>query len=334
MSKVKYSYQTEMRLLLYITGLYITFIYWGYLQEKLTSSTYQGKNGTLLKWDYPFSLNLLMAVFATMSAHVTEIVFNDKNQRDVVSFKEYWRAGLTSTIASPVGYASLRYISFPMMVLTKSSKPIPVMIVGILLYSRKFPIYKYVSVLLICGGIALFSSGKRASTSSNNKSPDLLIGVILVVINLILDGYTNNEQDAIFSKHKSSPLQMMKWTNAWQVIFILIYLNFTWIIYGTKSELPQAANIMLQSSTACQEICLFCLCACAGQMLIFSVMKEFGSLVWITISITRKLATILLSIFMFQHEMKWFQWCGVIFVFVGLTVESIMAYTMEREKSD
>jgi UDP-galactose transporter B1 len=63
-------------------------------------------------------------------------------------------------------------------------------------------------------------------------------------------------------------------------------------------------------------------------------MKEFGSLVWITISITRKLFTILLSIFAFNHQVKMVQWMGIGLVFVGLTVETVMGYLVPKPGSE
>ena len=218
------------------------------------------------------------------------------------------------------------------MVLTKSSKPIPVMLVGIIFYNRKFPWYKYVSVLLVCAGIGLFSSGKKDSAAVTTSAKDAsdgwsgVIGIGLVLLNLLLDGYTNNEQDEIFEKHKISPLKMMANTNAWQLIFILVYLVGTYYLYGDQSELFGALHIITESPALRTDVLLFCLCAVLGQVLIFSVMKEFGSLVWITISITRKLFTILLSIFMFSHPVVAVQWTGIALVFAGLVLESAMSY--------
>jgi UDP-galactose transporter B1 len=66
---------------------------------------------------------------------------------------------------------------------------------------------------------------------------------------------------------------------------------------------------------------MFCLCASLGQVLIFGLMKDFGSLVWITVSITRKLFTILVSVFMFNHSVNAFQWFGIVCAFVGMGLE-------------
>lgn len=88
------------------------------------------------------------------------------------------------------------------VILTKSSKPIPVMLIGIIFYRKTYPWYKHVGTLLLCGGIVAFSYWKQSSHSSSSNSgnssvddanePDngysLLIGILLVVMNLSLDG--------------------------------------------------------------------------------------------------------------------------------------------------
>ena len=55
--------------------------------------------------------------------------------------------------------------------------------------------------------------------------------------NIIMVGYTNNDQDKIFSENKATSVQMMKYTNFWQTIFIFCLLLVDWTIWGTDSEL-------------------------------------------------------------------------------------------------
>jgi UDP-galactose transporter B1 len=321
----------ELRLVLYVVGLYATFIYWGYLQEKLTSikySTYVGDEEK--EWDFPFALNFFMAMAGFLVAALIELM---QSAGPKISLMVFWKAALTCAMASPVGYASLKYITFPMMILTKSSKPVPVMLIGILLYRRKFPWYKYVSVALVCGGITLFSAMKKSSKAedpSKSELTSLLFGVFLVLINLALDGFTNNEQDEIFNKYKATSIQMMKNTNVWQAIFILAYLVGMYAVLGADSELAKAVDVLTTCPGVQSDITLFCLCASVGQVLIFAVMKEFGSLAWITIAVTRKLFTILVSVFMFNHTVLPLQWAGISAVFTGLILESMMKYVDQK----
>ena len=339
---------TEVRFLGYTVGLYACFIYWGYLQEKLTSTNYKSSSSTeVFQWDYAFALNFFMAVGGSSVAALVEMVV-DKNMADKtvkkqsIPFNSYWKAAISSTLASPIGYAALKYISFPLVVLAKSSKPVPVIFVGMVFYGRTFTWYKMLGVALLCGGIALFSSAKggsvkssSVSTSSSNGSDtsNLLSGIFLVSLNLLLDGYTNNEQDLIFDKLGATSLQMMKNVNLWTTVYISVFLSGGWFLFGENSELSSAYRAFIDCHELRYDILLFCVCAAVGQVLIFAVMKEFGSLAWITISITRKLFTILFSVFMFNHSVKMIQWFGIALVFLGMIIEVYMGYRSKAKEA-
>lgn len=74
------------------------------------------------------------------------------------------------------------------------------------------------------------------------------------------------------------------------------------------------------------DLVAFCVCGAVGQVLVFKLIKEYGSLVWITISVTRQLFTIVLSVLLFGHSVNLIQWGGVMLVFCGLSFEVLFNY--------
>ena len=75
-------------------------------------------------------------------------------------------------------------------------------------YRRKYAMSDYVAVALITSGIALFSLAKAPKPAvhadvedeaGDGFGPQLLqlIGILLVCANIMLDGFTNQEQDRI-----------------------------------------------------------------------------------------------------------------------------------------
>ncbi|CAM9123736.1 unnamed protein product, partial [Ectocarpus fasciculatus] len=318
------SLQKEIRFIGLVLGLYASFIYWGYLQEKLTSVTYLSYSGEELQWDSSVSLNLCMAGAACLAATAVEQLFPIGEQ---IPFMSYSKAALSLAVASPLGYASLKFINFPLMMLTKSSKPIPVMLMGVLFYGNSYPWFKYVSVVMLCGGIGVFSFMQSSRKGPDNSDASrMLIGIGLVGANLFLDGYTNNEQDALFKKHKITVYQMMKNINLWQFIYMATWLLLGFLLYGEESQAYQSARMILVCPQLRVDILVFGLCASTGQLLIFTVMKEFGSLLWITISITRKFITVISSVILFKHVVVPLQWVGVGAVFAGMILEVTMNY--------
>ena len=324
------------------------------LQEKLTSSKtkYSDADGSSVKWSFPLALNAGMA----FSAYITATIFENliSKSKHAVSWKHFWKAAATSAMASPLGYVSLSFISFPLMILTKSCKPVPVMVIGFFRYAVTYPWYKYVSVFLLSSGIALFcafqppkgdksSGGPSSEASWVNFSipfadisftvPVLAIGLTLVLGNLTLDGFTNNEQDYLFKKYKASSVQMMGNVNLWQTIYLTGYLLLMLPFQGMEGEIVKAINSFISSAALRFDLAMFFLCASVGQLLIFTVMEEFGSLTWVTIGITRKMFTILLSVFIYNHKFNVYMWGGVGLVFAGMFLEVYMKYNSSPLKA-
>lgn len=341
--------KSELKFIFYMIGLYVSFIYWGYLQEKITTTKYkveedsdEGTNHVELSWGYPFALNTFMALATFIVATIADVIFpktsttksstSSTSSSDTLTMSHFALPALTSAAASPLGYAALQYISYPLVILTKSTKPVPVMFVGLIFYGKRYPWHKYVVVFLLCSGISLFSFAKKYSTFQEEEEDILkqLFGILLVGLNLFLDGYTNNQQDTIFESGKVNTFQMMKYVNMWQMVYLIIYLLLGWYVWGSGSELANAWRMIVSSSHIRYDILMFCLCASSGQLFIFKIMKDYGSLVWVTLSITRKFVTILLSVIIFKHAITFYQWIGVSFVFAGMCLEVIMNYLAKK----
>ena len=276
-----------------------------------------------------------MATAAALSAAVVEFLFTDRSKIKPIPFFNYAKAAATCAIASPMGYASLKYISFPLMILAKSSKPVPVMLIGVLFYKRVYSLTKYISVFLMCSGVCIYSASKSGKGGDSNVNIELvnqLFGIFLVGVNLAFDGYTNNEQDEIF-KNGASSLQLMRSINIFQYIYLAIYLVIGLALFGSLSELSLSVQALMDSSEIRYDIFWFCVCASTGQLLIFIVMKQYGSLVWVTVSITRKLLTIMFSVLIFKHSMNPFQWLGMALAACGMILEVVGGY-WDKSKSE
>ena len=106
---------------------------------------------------------------------------------------------------------SLRYVIYPVQVLFKSCKPVPVMLFGLLL-GKKYSIRKYVNVIIITVGVALFMNGgsslKKAGSGSGGGSASdyTFMGALLLSISLCFDGATGAYEDKLMSNdHVSRP---------------------------------------------------------------------------------------------------------------------------------
>jgi len=74
----------------------------------------------------------------------------------------------------------------------------------------------------------------------------------------------------------------------------------------------------------------FAICGAVGQVFIFYTLSTFSSLLLVTITVTRKMLTMILSVLWFGHTLGGKQWMGVGLVFGGIGAE---AYITRKEKA-
>ncbi|ORX88416.1 UAA transporter [Basidiobolus meristosporus CBS 931.73] len=301
-----------LRLGLCVLGIYACFLTWGVLQERVSTTTY----GEGQKFRYFIFLNAVQSLAASCVAYL----YLKFNRRDLGNpswelLKNYAQVAVTNVLASPFGYASLKHIDYPTLILGKSCKLVPVMLMNVVLYRRKFPLYKYVTVFLVTLGVSAFmllQPVKKASGTVNS-----LYGLFLLTINLLMDGATNSTQDQIFRKYKVNGQQMMFFMN-----LIGSGLMFLWLLNPWNSELSEALQFCSSYPGVIKDILTFSICGAVGQCFIFYVLESYGSLSLVTVTVTRKMFTMLLSVFWFNHHFSSGQWIGVALVFAGIGLEA------------
>jgi hypothetical protein len=70
-------FSAEARLVFYCGGLYVTFMLWGFLQERITSTKY-AVGDDFLFWKFPVALNLAMAGATYLTASTIEFIRGEK----------------------------------------------------------------------------------------------------------------------------------------------------------------------------------------------------------------------------------------------------------------
>lgn len=245
------------------------------------------------------------------------------------------------------------------MVLAKSCKLVPVMLMNVLLYRRKFAPYKYLVVALVTIGITSFMFfGKEKKGHKNSGGPTKaavnawaqLIGMGYLLANLLLDGVVNSTQDQIFQTFKPTGQQMMLHINLFSTLISTVLsvlpLPHIPVIHPTDAgelELVYAIEFLKTHPDALKELVQFAITGALGQLFIFETLQHFGSLTLVyatksfttplhsrspwphfysMITLTRKLCTMLLSVVVYKHKLTVGQWTGAGIVFAGISVEA------------
>lgn len=199
----------------------------------------------------------------------------------------YLQCAVFIAAAAPFGFAALSYISYPAMVLGKSCKLVPVMLMNVLLYRRRFAPHKYLVVLMVTTGITIFMGlgdskhGKAKAATPPNAN---LIGIAYLLINLALDGAVNSTQDEIFARHRVTGQQMMLWINIFctllTTVFSALPLPYIPVIHPSEagSELAAALEFVRTHPGIKFPLLQFAFTGALGQLFIFETLQHFGSL--------------------------------------------------------
>ncbi|KAM0983945.1 hypothetical protein ACFX2I_011350 [Malus domestica] len=295
-----------------VVGIWAAYIYQGVLQETLSTKRF-GPDGD--RFEHLAFLNLAQNVVCLIWSYIMLKLWSSSNAGGAPMWT-YWSAGITNTIGPAMGIEALKYISYPAQVLAKSSKMIPVMLMGTLVYGKRYSFPEYVCTLLVAGGVSIFALLKTSSkTISKLAHPNAPLGYGLCFLNLAFDGFTNATQDSITARYpKTSAWEIMLGMNLWGTIYNMIYM-FGWP-RGSGFEAVQFCKLHPE---AAWDILLYCLCGAVGQNFIFLTISRFGSLANTTITTTRKFVSIVVSSVLSGNPLSTKQWGSVFMVFSGLS---------------
>uniref|UniRef100_A0A8D0HB86 Solute carrier family 35 member B1 n=1 Tax=Sphenodon punctatus TaxID=8508 RepID=A0A8D0HB86_SPHPU len=210
--------------------------------------------------------------------------------------------------------SALQFVNYPTQVLGKSCKPIPVMLLGVTMLRKKYPLAKYLCVLLIIAGVALFMSKPK---NGGDSADDHLFGYgdLLLLLSLTLDGLTGVSQYNMRAHYQTGSNHMMLNVNLWSSLFLGASTLFT-------GELGEFLCFVKCYSSIAYNILLFGLTSVLGQSFIFMTVIYFGPLTCSIITTTRKFFTILASVILFANPISTMQWMGTILVFLGLGLDA------------
>lgn len=213
-------------------------------------------------------------------------------------------------------------MSYPMQALGKSCKMIPVMLMGVVIRKRRYKLRDYLCVALVTLGVAMFSWKSKKSAVPNS-----MFGFFLLFASLFMDGVTGPMQERLVARHNPSTHQLMFWQNLCSV---------AWLAVGSvvTGEATGAIEFIARFPVVLQDIMLFSIVSALGQNFIFYTVRNFNSLIVTTITTTRKMFTVLLSIFVYQHVMVMRQWVGLLLVFVAIAWEAAAKQRAKKAKDE
>ncbi|CAD6238369.1 GSCOCG00008449001-RA-CDS [Cotesia congregata] len=296
--------KNETFLLLYcFSGLQISYLTWGYFQEKIMTQEYVNSIGEKEHFKDSQFLVFVNRILAFTISGLYLII--RKQPRHITPLYKYSYCSLSNILSSWCQYEALKFVSFPTQVLAKASKIIPVMIMGKLVSRKTYEYYEYVTASLISLGMTLFMLG---STETVNDKVTTISGVILLAGYMVLDSFTSNWQEAVSKEYGPTSIQMMCGVNLFSCL-----LTATSLLQ--QSGFTHSLYFLIKFPSFLIDCLLISICSATGQLFLFYTIAQFGAVTFSIIMTIRQGLAILLSCLIYQHQITIFGIIGIFIVF-------------------
>jgi len=298
-------------------GIVVMLGLYGFIQEKVMSVPY---DGDLFK----------ASVFLVLVNRLFAIAFAGgmiKANAEDVSPKcplwKYFAISISNVAATTCQYEALKWVSFPVQMLGKSFKMMPVMIWGIIISGKQYGMKDWMVAAAVTGGVTEFLMTGQIS-SKNAGQGDSVYGLALLVGFLAFDGFTSTFQEKLFKEHATTKYNQMLYINTFSAVTSCVSL----LVFGGFGDAiafcTKHPRIMLDAS-------MLSAGAVGGQFFIYSMVKEFGALAFAATMNVRQVVSIILSYIMYTKPITLLQMVGLALVFGALFYKSFDS--MEASKS-
>ena len=308
----------KTRYLVLVGGVFFFYFIYGITQERLFTEWRQ--LGKPCGWFLTFSQYIFYACF--MSVQRSCLEGRDAKVRRT-PLEAYLKLACFSVGTVGLSNASCDYLSYPTQVLFKSSKILPVMVMGTIILKKRYLPLEYACVVMMTLGLVLLnlSNTGRGSGRSNG---DTHLGFVLVLLAVTCDAIIGNYQEKVFKVHKPSASESLLYTKS-----IGVVLSF--LVCVVTGQLTCVAYLFTHPSTL-GAMFFFCLSGVIGENFVMVMVKSFGALVTVTTTSLRKALTIILSFVLFPKSVNSSYYIGISFVLVGMVLNVYVKQTIDRHK--
>ncbi|CAI0414242.1 unnamed protein product [Linum tenue] len=207
---------------------------------------------------------------------------------------------------------SLAFLNYPAQIMFKSTKVLPVMVMGAFIpgLRRKYPLHEYVSAFLLVIGLILFTLAD-AHTSPNFS----VIGVVMICGALVLDSLMGNLQEAIFTMNPdTTQIEVLFCSTVVGLPFLLPPMILTgelFIAWKSCAQHPYVYGVLIFEALA----------TFVGQVSVLSLVAIFGAATTAMITTARKAVTLLLSYLIFTKPLTEQHGSGLLLIAMGIMLK-------------
>ncbi|KAH8046384.1 UDP-galactose transmembrane transporter [Aureococcus anophagefferens] len=264
-------------------GLQASYLTWGYVQEKVMTRVHDGR--------FRRRRSASSATASSRSSSPRASRSSSTAETDPAGVLRRLRAVRVLELAVAARqYQALRHVSFPLQTISKSTKVIPVMLMGKFLNKKTYPPVDYVEALCISLGVCVFSlanldDGALASGGEESEGNVFAayLGVAMLALYVVSDSFTSQWQSRLYQAHPNvDQFQMMFAVNSWAICMTLFALV-------SSGELWTTLKFLSLNPAAFVDNVTIAITSATGQLFIFYTIKTFGPVVFTIIMTTRQM---------------------------------------------
>ena len=293
-----------------VSGVYVSYICYGVFQEQLFR--YRSDNGDA--FHYVWFLQVLESIASIVLGIAGRYFCGGSND---LPLKGILVSGISQVFSKVFCSMSLAAgLSFPVMTLAKSSKIVPVMLGQMILGGSRYGVRDCVFAGLLVTGTVLLSMGtsktyKESDTSCSTTS------VAFVLVSLFMDGCTGGLQKQL----KCDTIGKPPTTYDFLLFTHLSMLATALLVSLATNDLWEGVRYVQMEPLVAMLVLKLCALSVMGQCFIFYIIAHFDSMVCATVTTTRKMWSILVSITLFQHHLTATGYSGLALALAGIAVE-------------
>ena len=260
------------------------------------------------------------------------IIFTSKFGKEPrkISIKAYFIMTVMFFVVSIFNNLAFSFkIPMPLHMIFRSGTLITNMIMGIVILKKEYPLYKYLSVLMVTVGIIICTllSGKEVKSEQREDSTvtgfsDIFwwsIGIIMLTVALLISGRMGIYQETLYKRYGKHSKEAMFYTHLLPLpLFTLLSKDLydqalvawnspTINVPFTSFDIPRMI-VYLIGNVISQYMCISS---------IFILTTECTSLTVTLIVTLRKFTSLVLSILYFNYDFTIYHWFGTMLVFTG-----------------
>jgi adenosine 3'-phospho 5'-phosphosulfate transporter B2 len=322
-------FQQAIKFAFSFCGLLTSYLTWGYMQELIMTThftpTTHSPEGKFPSAAFCVFSNRFLAIIVAMVA--VKIKHGSVFNNNVAPLSAFTPCALSNTMSSWSQYASLRYVSFPVQTVFKSSKIIPVMIMGKVLKGTVYPNSQYAEALLIIIGVAIFSVASQEKKEGRAENTEFW-GMVFMLMYITFDCFTSQWQSKIYDmygKANVDPYQMMLGVNSSAIVITTVGLLLS-------GDFPKVWEFFLINPSVFVYNIITAITSASGQLCIYYTIKEFGPIVFTIIMTVRQMISICISAYKFGHHISAIAFCGATLVFGVLFYQIRRKYMAKKVK--